>query len=90
MGMKKQNDDEPSKMEDPRAKPGPNAGKWEKFKWAVTYPLYTLSSLTIPGIIKTYQLYFIYYTLSKYSITENSFSVSIQIAERKNGRTPLC
>ena len=49
MGMKKQNDDKPNELENPRAKPGPNAGNWAKFKWAITYPLYTLSSLTIPG-----------------------------------------
>ena len=47
--MKKPNDDESLKREDPRTKPGPTAGKWETFKWAVMYPLYTLSALTIPG-----------------------------------------
>jgi hypothetical protein len=60
MGMKKQNDDEPNKLEDPKAKPGPDAGKWAKFKWAITFPLYTLSSLTIPGRIKRYRFYVIY------------------------------
>ncbi len=52
MGMKKQNDDEPHKFEDDTSKPDPSAGKWAKFKWAVTFPLYTLSSLTIPGNTK--------------------------------------
>ena len=47
--MKKQGDDEPKKFQDPRAKPEPTAGMWAKFKWAIMYPLYTLSALTIPG-----------------------------------------
>ena len=47
--MKKQGGDEPKKLEDPRTKPASTAGKWEKFKWAVMYPLYTISALTIPG-----------------------------------------
>ena len=47
--MKKQNDDIPKKFDDPRAKPEPNAGLWPKFKWAVMYPLYTISHYTIPG-----------------------------------------
>ena len=41
--MKKQGDDEPRKFQDPRAKPEPTAGMWAKFKWAVMYPLYTIS-----------------------------------------------
>ena len=48
-GMKKQEGDEPKKFHDPRTKPDPTAGKWEKFKWAVMYPLYTISAWTIPG-----------------------------------------
>ena len=36
-------------FEDPRTKPGPDAGKWAKFKWATMYPLYTISAWTIPG-----------------------------------------
>ena len=47
--MKKQKDDEPNKHDDPRTKPEPTAGLWAKFKWAVMYPLYTLSCYTIPG-----------------------------------------
>ena len=47
--MKKQGDDEPKKFQDPRAKPEPTAGMWAKFKWAIMYPLYTFSALTIPG-----------------------------------------
>ena len=47
--MKKQNDDDPKKLDDPRAKPAQDAGLWPKFKWAVMYPLYTISHYTIPG-----------------------------------------
>ena len=47
--MKKQMDDDPKKLEDPRTKPGPDAALWPKFKWAVMYPLYTISHYTIPG-----------------------------------------
>ena len=55
--MKKQGDDEPKKFQDPRAKPEPTAGMWAKFKWAIMYPLYTFSALTIPGRLLTRYLF---------------------------------
>ena len=52
--MKKQKDDEANKLEDPRKKPEPTAGLWAQFKWAVAYPLYTISLYTIPGNLNNY------------------------------------
>ena len=46
-----QDDSKPSASdpEDPRKLPE-DAGKWVKFKWVVSYPIYTLCIYTIPGI----------------------------------------
>ena len=76
--MKKQGDDEPKKFQDPRAKPEPTAGMWAKFKWAIMYPLYTLSALTIPGkLLARYKPSFLSFknlnSVSKFKYGSSSF-----------------